>query len=272
MKKGYREERLSFLRKAVIASASITRQKNVIHNITEVDISVPRKLLREHKKKNNTSISFTGYIAKCFASTISRYPGFNSFISGRKIVYIDDIVISILVEREIDNENVPEPLVIHNCGNKSLMEIHTEIREGQNNTNQEHLGQLSGNSWFQYIPSILLKTFVRIADKNKKMGIQYGKLAITSVGMFAKYPIWLIPHGSATVLLSVGSINDKLVLVNDKLESREHLNLTVSFDHDIIDGAPAARFMNDLIEEIKSGRAIAELIRTDNNLDKQCVF
>lgn len=262
MGSGYRKERLSFLRKAVIASASITKQKNVIHNVTEIDISIPRELLREYKDSNNESLSFTGYIAKCFASTILRHPNLNSFISGRNVIYINDIVISILVERRIDNEYVPEPLVINNCDKKSLWDIHSEIRETQNDNKNGHLGQLSGNSWFQFIPSFLLKAFVRIADKNVKMGIKYGKLAITSVGMFTKYPIWLIPHGSATVLLSIGSIYNKLVLKDDKVENREYLNLTVSFDHDIVDGAPAARFIDDLIEEIQSGSIIIEFLNS----------
>ena len=78
--------------------------------------------------------------------------------------------------------------------------------------------------------------------------------------MYTKHPIWLIPHGSATVLLSIGSIINKPVLIDNKIENREHLCLTVSFDHDIVDGAPAARFMNDLIEEIKSGRSILDML------------
>lgn len=50
------------------------------------------------------------------------------------------------------------------------------------------------------------------------MGLKYGKLAITSVGMYTKHPIWLIPHGSATVLLSIGSIINKPVLIDNKIE------------------------------------------------------
>ena len=262
MDTGIKKEKLSFLRQAVIASASITKQKNTIHNVTEIDISKPRALLKEYENTKNQKLSLTGYLAKCLASTIIKYPNFNSFISGRQIIYIKDIIISILVEREIDNQYVPEPLVIHNCGGKSLLEIHTEIRAAQNNkTPSKYLGQLSNNFWLRWIPSFLLKAFVRIASKNVKMGLKYGKLAITSVGMYAKQPFWVVPHGSATVLLSVGSIVNRLVLVDDKIESREHLCLTASFDHDIIDGAPAARFTNDLLEEIKSGRLLIELLK-----------
>jgi pyruvate/2-oxoglutarate dehydrogenase complex dihydrolipoamide acyltransferase (E2) component len=88
------------------------------------------------------------------------------------------------------------------------------------------------------------------------MSKSYGKVAVTSVGMFSKEAVWFIPHGSATVLITVGSIGSKVVEINGKFVSREHLCLTASFDHAIIDGAPAARFMNHLLETIKSGHLI----------------
>ncbi|VBB48616.1 hypothetical protein TRIP_D450071 [uncultured Paludibacter sp.] len=44
--------------------------------------------------------------------------------------------------------------------------------------------------------------------------------------------------------------------IDNHFVQREHLCLTVSFDHDIIDGAPASRFMNQFIENIKSGKYI----------------
>lgn len=74
--------------------------------------------------------------------------------------------------------------------------------------------------------------------------------------MFSKEAVWFIPHGTATVLITVGSISQKVVEVNGQFETREHLCLTVSFDHDIVDGAPASRFMNQFVETIKSGNLI----------------
>jgi len=258
-KEAFRKEKLSFARKAVIASASVTREKNAIHSFTEVDISIPRKYLDDYRERNGERISFTGYLTKCLANTITKHPKLNSFISGNNIVYLKDITISILVERQLNGESTPEPLGIKNCGEKRLYSIHQEIRSAQKNQDH-HLGGLSGNSWFQYIPAFLLKSFIRIADKNISMGVEYGKIAMTAVGMFSTNPIWFIPHGSATVLLTIGSINHKVVNVDGVLETREHLCLTVSFNHDIVDGAPAARFMNDLVEEIKRGQEIIDLL------------
>ncbi len=85
------------------------------------------------------------------------------------------------------------------------------------------------------------------------MAMRYGKVAVTAVGMFTREPVWFIPHGSATVLLTVGGIEKRTRTQGDRLEEREILCLTGSFDHDIVDGAPAARFMNQLLETLTSG-------------------
>ena len=252
---GYRKERLSFARRAVIASASVTSRKNTIHCFGEPDISRPRQLIREYERLSGQRLSFTAYVVTCLAQTIKKHPHLNSFVSRRHIIHLPSVTVSVLIEREIDGAAVPEPLAIENCENKSHVEVHDAIRHAQENKDNR-LGGLSDNRWIRLIPTALLKAFVRIADKNARMGVRYGKVAVTAVGMFSKEAIWFVPHGSPTVLVSVGSITDKVIEVNGKTEQREHLCITVSFDHDIVDGAPAARFMSDFLEEIKSGRLI----------------
>lgn len=257
--KGYKKNPLSIGRQMVAVSASVTKEKNTIHSITEVDITVPRLLIKEYYEKTGVKLSFTAYIVTCLAKTISKYPQFNSFIKGRKLVLLDDITISVLIEREIACENVPEPIGIMQAQKKTYLQIHEEIREAQKGKGNQ-LESLSGKKWLRLIPSSILKLLIRIADKNIHMAKKYGKIAVTAIGMHCKEPIWFIPHGSATVLITIGSINKKVVELDNQFVPREHLCLTVSFDHDIVDGAPAARFMNDLINEIKSGKNIEKCI------------
>ena len=254
---GYKISPLSFNRRAVMASASVTREKNTIHGLTEVDITIPRCLLREHFERTGEKLSFTAYIVFCLAQVIKEYPQFNSFISGNKLVLLDDVTISVLIEREIEGEKVPEPIGIQQAQLKSFLNIHNEIRNAKKVTSDK-LGTISGTEWFRLIPNFLLKTFVRIADRNITMGKRYGKVAVTAVGMFSEEAVWLIPHGSATVLVSVGSISKKVVEIDGEFVSREHLCITISFNHDIVDGAPAARFINDFVHIVKSGELLRE--------------
>lgn len=265
MKKGYSNVPLSFNRKMVIASATVSKQKNAIHSFTEVDVTVPRQLIKSNFEKTGEKLSFTGYIVKCLAETLKQYPHFNSFIKGRKLVTLDDITISVLTEREFDGEKIPEPVGIQQAQKKTYRQINGEIRAAQKNRNQK-IGSLSHQTWIRFIPGFLLKTFIRLADTNISMAKRYGKVAVTAVGMFTNEPIWFIPHGTATTMLTVGGIVKKQVYEDGKNAAREWLCLTCSFDHNIIDGAPAARFMNQLIETIKSGYIIRSILQDNNSL------
>jgi pyruvate/2-oxoglutarate dehydrogenase complex dihydrolipoamide acyltransferase (E2) component len=56
-----------------------------------------------------------------------------------------------------------------------------------------------------------------------------------------------------TLGLTVGGIQTKPGIVDGAIVPREYLSLTISFDHDIVDGAPAARFANELVKYIEDG-------------------
>ena len=98
---------------------------------------------------------------------------------------------------------MPEPIGIKQAQDKSYLQIHKEIREAKNQQTDK-LGSLSGQTWIRLIPIFLLRLFIRIADKNIHMAKKYGKIAVTAVGMYSKEPIWFIPLGAATVLITVG--------------------------------------------------------------------
>lgn len=258
-KKGYKVSGLSFSRKVVRASASVTKRRNAIHCLTEIDITEPRRLINEHFTRTGEKLSFTAYIVTCLARAIAQQPELNSFISGNRFVVLDDVTISVLIEREIKGERVPEPVGIHHIQMKSYRQISDEIRQAQA-SEEKKIGNLTGAGWFSLIPGFLLKLFIRLADRNIAMAKRYGKVAVTAVGMFSSEPAWFIPHGTATVLLTIGSINRKVVETGGQFQSREHLCITASFDHDIVDGAPAARFISRFSELVKSGEVIDDKV------------
>jgi hypothetical protein len=53
----------------------------------------------------------------------------------------------------------------------------------------------------------------------------------------------------------------KPAVVEERVEPRDLLNITVAFDHDVVDGAPAARFVQRLVELIEDGYGLEELRR-----------
>lgn len=169
---------------------------------------------------------------------------------------MDDVAINTLVEREIDGEKVPERVGIRAAQSKTFRQIHDEIREAQRKGGS--LGSLSGMEWTQFIPGFLLRSFIRAASRTVSMVGRYGAVSVTAVGMFGNDALWFVPLGGATVLVTVGSIVERVKMVDGTPEAREHLCLTVSFDHAIVDGAPAARFVKRLSELIRGGAVLEE--------------
>jgi hypothetical protein len=98
---------------------------------------------------------------------------------------------------------------------------------------------------------------------------QAGTVAVTAIGMFGhgSGSGWGLTPAWHTLVLVVGSIAQKPAVVESRIEPREILNLTVGFDHDVVDGAPAARFVRRLLELIERGYGLAEdqpALRSDN--------
>lgn len=244
-------------RRMAAASAAVCRERDTIHMVTEVDVSVPRTLLRDIRERTGERLSFTAYLVACLARALEERREFNSLVSGGRLVFLDEITIGVLVEREIDGERVPEPVSVRAADRMTLREIHDRLRAAQQ-AQDTRLGGLSDAAWVRFIPSALFKTMIRIASRNVKVAQKYGVVSVTSVGMFSTGASWIVPLSASTVAMGVGGIVERPLRVDDGVEWREHLCLTVSFDHDIIDGAPAARFCARLSEIIASGEQVSE--------------
>ena len=96
----------------------------------------------------------------------------------------------------------------------------------------------------------ILTGLAKAVGEHKRGG---GTVALSAVGMFGKGAGWGIPIAGHTLMLTLGGIAEKPGVVDGQMAIRQFLSLTISFDHDIIDGAPAARFTQRLKDLIESG-------------------
>jgi pyruvate/2-oxoglutarate dehydrogenase complex dihydrolipoamide acyltransferase (E2) component len=88
----------------------------------------------------------------------------------------------------------------------------------------------------------------------------FGTVSLTAVGMFATGGFWGIPVPNHTLQLTLGGIADKPGVVDGRVRVREYLSVTISIDHDIVDGGPAARFAQKLKEIVEGGFELAEVV------------
>ena len=86
-----------------------------------------------------------------------------------------------------------------------------------------------------------------------------GTVQVTAIGMFGQGKKgWGINLGFAPVCIVIGGISEQPRLIEGKLVNREFLNLTVKVDHITVDGAPAVRFGNDLLNFIENAHGLEE--------------
>ena len=112
------------------------------------------------------------------------------------------------------------------------------------------------------LPRFVRLLFFRILKLNPSRFKQLaGTVVVTSVGMFGRGGGWGIGFLPTHNLgITVGGISQKPGVKDGDILVRDFLNLTISFDHDIIDGAPAARFANTLTGIIESGAVFENLL------------
>jgi len=231
----------------------------MIHLVTEVDITTARQLIAEHSSRTGERLSLTAYVVTCVARALADFPELNAFRNGRHLIVLEDVTVTVAFEREVDGESVPEPIAIQAVNRKSYREVHDELRAAQSRTD-EPLGSTMGTAWTRFIPGFLLRTVTRLAYRDVGVWMQYGVVGVTSVGMFGSGPMWLVPLASSTITVSVGSIAKRPVIVEGDVQEREHLCLTLTFDHEVVDGAPAARLASRLAEVLSSGDELRSVV------------
>jgi len=264
--KPYREVSFPKTRIATLDALEIGRKKHHIKALLELDVTNARSLIKRYRAATNNKLSFTAWLIKTISATLEEFQTAHAYLkSKKKVAIFDDIDISITVESKYEGELVPLPYVVRQTNKKDMAEINNEIQNAKNQEvtkNDVVLGQRKNKfatSLYYALPGILRRivwkyilSHPKVANKNM------GSVIITSVGMMGKVNGWFIYTSIHPISFGVSSIIKKPGVVNDKIEIREYLNMTVLMDHDVIDGAPMARFIARLADNIESGLGLAD--------------
>lgn len=248
-------------------------KKHAVHALIEVDVTTGKKKLKNFSEKTGEKLSFTGWIITCAAQALSEHKEINAFRKGRnKIICFDDVDIAIPVERTIDGEKIPMAYILRKANEKTLVQITKEIRSVQIQA-VDGKKQVLGSTFTPlerfafHAPMFLKKLIIFIVNHSpilKKKHI--GTLGVTAVGMKGRFPGWILPLGGVTTILFVigGIIRKPGVLKDDTIAIREYIHVTVTADHDLIDGGPLGRFLDRFISFCEQGYGIPEQIEKDS--------
>ena len=238
-------------------------RKHHIHELIEIDVTNGKNKINAYKEDTGTKLSFTGWLIKCAAQSLSEHKHLNAYRRRGKIYYFDDVDVPIPIERTIDGEDIPMAYIVRRVTEKTLPEITTEIRDALSQQPDENK-QLLGSSYsllerFVFSAPLFLKKLLILIIRNRPLLKKkyMGTLGVTAVGMKGALPGWIIPMGgTTTILMVIGGIIKKPRVINGEIQIRDILHVTITVDHDLIDGGPLARYTDRFLELINQGYSI----------------
>jgi pyruvate/2-oxoglutarate dehydrogenase complex dihydrolipoamide acyltransferase (E2) component len=243
-------------RRGTVDAMRMAGRRSDVHGLVEFDVTDARRLLDEREAETGERLSFTAFLVGCLARAVADHPDTGTYRDWRgRLVTFDDVDVMVIVERIVDGEPTGIPHVLRDVEGRSVGSINEEIRAVQ-----EGSGDPGESRWvplFGRLPGPVRRLFYRLPQWAPRYWKQVaGTVAVSAVGMFGTGGGWGITPTNYTLQLTVGGISRKPGLVDGAVEPREHLHVTATFDHDVVDGAPAARFLERLRELVEGGHGL----------------
>lgn len=257
MRPGEQREVRPFLkvRRAYVDVLRAGRRKNLMHGLLQVDVTGARRALH-HDAPGGVPLSFTAWVAHCVATAVDADRVVHAYRRRNRLVLFADVDVNTQVEAELQGQKVVKSIIIRAANRKTVQEISDEIRAAQREQPGDER-RYRGTVAFVSIPAFIRHLGWRMVMADPRWFKRFGgTVGLSSVGMFGTGGGWGIVMTPPTLMVVVGGISTQPRLVAGELRDREFLHLTLSFDHDVVDGAPAARFAARLTDLIESGHGL----------------
>ncbi|MBN1464458.1 2-oxo acid dehydrogenase subunit E2 [candidate division KSB1 bacterium] len=262
MKKSYSITRtpLTPFRKLIIDGLDVGMKKHYIKGYVEFDITKSRQSIRTYRRQSKNRLSFTAFFIAGVVQALQENKSLNAGLYKNNIVVFDDIDVSLAIEMSLNGEMVPRLFVIRSAHKMTVQEIQNEIEAAQKQIREQ--GDLQGGEKNKAAMLVLkLPKCIRKMVWNRLLRDPFftrrmmGTVGITAVGMFGALSGWAepIPTSNHTVSFALGSVTRKPREIKGAIIMRDILHVTIMFDHDVVDGAPAARFAERLRELVENG-------------------
>ncbi len=207
---------LSGIREIIAERMTMSVQTNASVTLhTEVDATAfveLREMLNAKLQAREVSLTYTDLLVKVVSNALQEHPRLNATLTEDGIHLLGEINIGVAVALE-DGLVVP---VMRNADKARLSDI-----------------------------SVQVKSFAERARSNQLTPgeLQGGTFTITNLGNFGIDAFTPIINPPECAILGVGRILKKPVVHNDEIVIRRMLTLSLTFDHRVVDGAPAAQFL-----------------------------
>lgn len=237
------------------------RNRHLMVGLLEVDVTAARQAARRLRRAGQRA-SFTAWMIKAIAESAARHPEVHAVPAGRRrVALFDSVDVALPVERVVEQGRAPLPVVIRDAGSRSVFDIEGDIEQARGQELADEGSYVLGRhgmtraamQLYYLLPQPLRLLAWRVLfGSPQRVKRHAGTVMVTTVGSAGRTTGWILPTRSLhTLEIAMGSISRKPWVVAGRVEIREIMHLTVCFDHDVIDGAPARRFMDDLVARIE---------------------
>lgn len=244
-----RYERDSALRKVIVDIGAASSRRHSIPAWFSADLTTVLPLLGHRSLTSTLQDTRPGAGPAPAAARRSRPPW--------RIVLVDDVDMNLSVEVDADGQPAPMNHVLRSVQSRSLDDLHAEVQAVQAHPEGVRRQRAPLRAYLALPPPLrsrLLGSVRRFPDRQNAL---MGTVGLTSVGMDGRGGGIGLPFLVHTLDLLVGGLETRAGYdLNRTLGPRQHLSISVQADHDIVDGAPLARFLAELREDLEQGRAL----------------
>lgn len=222
-----------------------------MHGLIEVDITDAHDLLAARKPP----LSLTAYVVACVARAAAAHPEVHAYRNWRgQLVLHHHVDVNTIVEIETPQGPFPLAHVIRDADIRDVDEISAELRTIKANPSTGASGR-----WLTRVAPLAARipgaipAVYAVLGRSVRAKQYTGTVAVTAIGMFAGGGGFGIAQPSLMSLqVVVGGLTTRPRVVDGEVKVRKVLDVTITVDHDVIDGAPAARFgaqLRQLLED-----------------------
>jgi pyruvate dehydrogenase E2 component (dihydrolipoamide acetyltransferase) len=204
----------------ITAERLSTSFRTAPHSTVMMDVDAS-KMMALHAK---LEVSYTAVLVEAVARALVEHPVMNSSLEGNEIRIFEEVNVGVAVATE-NGLVVP---VIHGADQKSLQELEKAIVELTAKAKQ---GKLTREE------------------------VSNGTFTITNLGMYEVDSFIPIINPPEAAILAVGAVKEKPVVINRKIEIRPMMTLSLTYDHRVLDGAPAAEFLRKIRSKLEESEA-----------------
>lgn len=256
------------MRLAVEDYLQLSRGKYGYCALITCDVERFQRFVDECRAARRRPPSLLVYIARCLGKVLeSKLEILAARLDKNTVVTPTQIDVMIVVERTAhDGTSFPDTVVLENAGARTLNDMAAELTPQLRAAKREVLPPPPASRLF--VPAWSprpWREFARWVRAHRPGARKFSVPRATCVHLSSTsqwlggrtgWGVSLYTINSLNVTL--GGLSKRAVVVDEQIVAHWCVDITLTFDHVLVDGAPATRFVAELFDEIESGRALSE--------------